>query len=53
MEAVGLPAGGVVHDFNNMLSVIIGHTVIALGQVDPAQMLYANLSEIRKAAGQD
>lgn len=32
MEAVGLLAGGIAHDFNNMLSVIIGHSDIALAK---------------------
>jgi two-component system cell cycle sensor histidine kinase/response regulator CckA len=50
MEAVGLLAGGVAHDYNNMLSVILGYTELALNQVDPAQPLHANLEEILKAA---
>ncbi len=51
MEAVGTLAGGVAHDFNNMLIVIIGHTELALQQMAPDQPLFANLQEIRKAAG--
>jgi len=50
MEAIGQLAGGVAHDFNNMLGVILGHTELVMDQVDPATPLFADLEEIRKAA---
>jgi PAS domain S-box-containing protein len=50
MEAIGRLAGGVAHDFNNMLGAILGYTELALGRVDPADDLRADLEEIHKAA---
>jgi len=50
MESVGRLAGGVAHDFNNMLGVILGHTELALLRTDDKQKMCSDLNEIQKAA---
>ncbi len=50
MEAVGRFAGGVAHDLNNMMMIILGFSDFLLGALGPDDARRADADEIRKAA---
>ena len=50
LEAVGRLAGGVAHDFNNLITAISGYAELGLRRIEQTDPLARNLGEIHKAA---
>ncbi len=50
MESIGRLAGGVAHDFNNMLSVILGYTELIKNRLPGNDPFLPDLQAIEKAA---
>lgn len=50
LESIGILAGGVAHDYNNISSIIIGYTELALESVDQTDRIQSDLTEILAAA---
>jgi PAS domain S-box-containing protein len=50
VQAIGQLTGGVAHDFNNILTAIIGYSDLALAALPSGNTTHQQVEEIRKAA---
>jgi PAS domain S-box-containing protein len=50
LESIGRLAGGVAHDFNNMLNIIMIYCELALRKVSQGDLMRQDLEEVQKAA---
>lgn len=50
LDAIGQLAGSLAHDFNNLITVILGYTDLSLRRSDLDDSIHHNLEETKKAA---
>ena len=50
MEAIGTLAGGIAHDFNNILTIIQGHTQLAMMDLPETEPIYSDFLQINNAS---
>jgi PAS domain S-box-containing protein len=49
MEAIGQLAGGVAHDFNNLMQAVLAHAELGMTRISPSSRVAENLREIEGA----
>lgn len=49
MEAIGTLTGGIAHEFNNILGIILGNTELAIDKIAPHSSTMENMNQIREA----
>ncbi|NOY69524.1 MAG: transporter substrate-binding domain-containing protein [Deltaproteobacteria bacterium] len=50
MESIGTLSGGIAHNFNNIMSIIMGNAELALSDMPECNSAHANLEEIKSAS---
>jgi len=50
METIGRLAGGIAHSFNNLMTIVLGHSDIMLRGMKPGNSFFASAQEIHRSA---